>query len=300
MPAIDPKTLAMMPNHVRARLESAEPAAPAVRPPTTIIGNTTPVEAAPVAAAPIVAAPTTAPAAPADAVAPTPTLPNLAPGGRREATAFEPVVETPPTTESDELTKLRKELADANAKLGTKPAPVWTEERMKKYADVLGDDVAEELHNDLMSLRGSTAQASTDVVTRKELAENARKAQEDSFFKALPAEFYTNSAKQDTPFMQWANDTLDGRRSVKDELAAVVRSRDLDGVAYINAKLTQFAKHRGATAPAPGTIVPANSAVTNAIPGEKQKATPADQAAIRAMVRAGNLKGADELLRSFT
>ena len=299
MAAIDPKTLAMMPDHVKARL-AADGNAPArvTKPPTTIIENAAPaVVAAPADTAPsMVAAPAPAPAP--ESVA----LPNLTPAGKRSATAFDEAAPAPvtPSAESEELTKLRKELFEAKAAMALKPEPVWSDEKLKSYADVLGDDMANSLHKDLMSLRASPAPVPvSDAVTRKELAEAQRQVREDTFFKALPAEFYASSARPDSPFMQWATSTMDGRRSVKDELSAVVRDRDIDGVSYINEKLTQFAKHRGASAPAPGTVV-TNGAPVNAILGEKQKATPQDQAAVRAMIRAGNLKGADEMLRQFT
>lgn len=303
MKTIDPKTLAKMPQHVRDRLEAATaaPAAPA---------------------APAAAAAPAAPVAPA-APAPSPTA-SLAPAAASAAPAAAPAAApvvaptpapsappTPPATASDIDTlfgaaKAPTAAAPAPAPaaaaipaIPTAPAPApaaatggfrFSEKSRATYVELLGEEGAALLESDMASL------VPRDVVSRKDLQDLDKKAAEASFFRALPAEFYSHAATAETDFMKWATTTKDGRRSVRDEIGAIVASRDADGISYIAEKLEAWQKSKGTPVVGTHVTAPTTQVQTTA---EKKVATGQELADMRAAIRRGDLKTVGAQLSSL-
>lgn len=300
MSKADPKTLAMMPRHVRERMEAidstvalqggGDPPAPVLDvAPTTINISKQPV--APSKPAPVAVTVVPAPAAPTK-VATHGEIDNLFGSGE----AHEPAAVTAAPTPDPELVKLREEVArlTAASTAPTKPTGFqFGAEGRAKYVALLGEEGTALLESDMGRLAPAERK---DVLTHDDLAKHNTKLAEKQFFSDLPKDFYRHASSTDTEFMKWAATTKDGRRSVKDEIGAIVKTRDASGLTYIAEKLEAWQASR--KAPAPGTHIGAPAPGT-APPLDKAASTAEEQAAVRAAIRRGDLKGAGEKLSQF-
>lgn len=120
----------------------------------------------------------------------------------------------------------------------------WTDEKRARMTELLGEEAAKEIEQELIDTKRLVRKAPADVVTKKDLQDRDAQERQSKFFSSVPEKFIDYSRDADSEFMQWAKGTRDGRRTVHEEIAAIVRDRDLSAVDYIAEKVAQFEKSK--------------------------------------------------------
>ena len=167
-----------------------------------------------------------------------------------------------------------KELAARIAELEAekiKASPLWDKEKRERWSAWLSEEAAAELEAELADIsKKSTELALLEAnkrfesldkkyQTREEFDGMLKKQNEIKFLDTVPKKFYTLTS--DPKFIEWAANTKDGRRSIKQELAQIVNDKDLDGIEYINKKIEQYEKN--GTPKKPNASVAPRSASSN-------------------------------------
>lgn len=153
-------------------------------------------------------------------------------------------------SEAARVKELESKLAELETK-AKKDQPIWNAEQRAKWVDRLGEDGAADFEAELLSARRYAVDQSLSEAsqrfdgkfqTREEFEKVTSKQKEEQFLLALPKEFFQR-LEQDA-FKKWTSETIDGRRSIREEIAEIVKSRDASGIDYIKQKLEQFAESK--------------------------------------------------------